>query len=269
MAKHLSALLLTAAFALSACATNAELQPTVQEEALAEELQSASIVPATAEEREAIRGQDLLTQAAFWAEALELNPGDHEASVELSIVVRKLGNAGRAAEIARQGLALRPQSVELQTALGLALTAAGQGQQAVEPLSRAARARADDWQVLNALGVALEQSGRSGAARERFAQALMIAPDEPAVLSNLGLSHALAGEPERAEEFLRRAMAVDTATPQVRQNLALVLALQGRFDEAEEVALMDTTPEMAEANMAYVRDMMSSPRRWDTAAGER
>ena len=144
MAARLSAPVLTAvltgALALSACATNAELAPTPQEEALAEELQNASIVPATAEERAAIKSQDLLTQAAFWAEALELNPGDHEAAVELSIAVRKLGNAARAAEIARQALALRPDSPELQTALGLALAAAGQGEQAIEPLSRAAAA---------------------------------------------------------------------------------------------------------------------------------
>ena len=93
---------------------------------------------------------------------------------------------------------------------------------------------------------------------------MAIAPDEPSILSNLALSHALAGEPEQAEPLLRRAMDNDLASPQVRQNLALVLALQGRFDEAEQIAAIDSTPEMAAANMAYVRAMMTSPRRWDS-----
>ena len=56
----------------------------------------------------------------------------------------------------------------------------------------------------------------------------------------------------------------DLASARYGQNLALVLALQGRFDEAERIASIDTTPEMAAANMAYIRTLMSSPRRWDS-----
>lgn len=267
MATRLSALLLMTSISLGACATSAELAPTEQEEALAAQLQSASIVPATADERAAMENQDLLTQAAFWAEAMELNPADHEAAYKLASVVRRLGNARRASEIARQALALRPQSSELNRELGLALTASGQGGEAIEPLSAALRNAPDDWRLINALGVAFDQAGRSAQARERFTQALLLAPGEPAVLSNLGLSYALAGDPERAEDFLRRAVASGSVDSQVRQNLALVVALQGRFDEAEQIALEDVTPEMAEANMAYVRDMMSSPRRWDDLRG--
>jgi Flp pilus assembly protein TadD len=266
MRARLSATTLAAAFALSACATSGELAPTEQEEALAADLESRSIVPATEAEREAIGNQDLLTQAAFWAEAHQLNPGDLEAAVQLSTVLRKLGNTERAREVARQGLALYPDDADLLASYGMALTALGQGQQAIEPLSRALNERGEDWRLVNALGVALEQAGRSEAARARFNQARGLAPGEPAILSNLALSHALAGEPEEAERLLRTAADSDRATPQVRQNLALVLALQGRFDEAEEMALVDTTPEMAEANLDYVRSMLSTPRRWDALA---
>ena len=258
----LSAIVLSSA-ALSACATHAELQPTEQEEALAAELQARSIVPATREERAAIRNQDLLTQAAFWAEAYELNPADKEAASELSGVLRRLGGAPRAAEIARQALALYPDDPDLLASFGLALVAAGQGGEALEPLGRVAPQRAGDWRLLNASGVALEQSGRPGRARARFEEALRLSPGEPAVLNNIAMSQLLNGDPEAAEAALRHALQSDRAGPEVRQNLALALALQGRFEEAEEVAVIDVTPTMAEANLDYVRALMSNPRSWD------
>lgn len=265
MSMRLSAATLTAASALvlGACATTAA-PPTAQEAALVLELESRSLVPATAAERQSVANQDLLTQAAFWAEAYEMNPADREAATELARILRLLGSAPRAIEVARQALALFPDDAGLLGAYGLALAAEGRGQQAIEPLTRASRLQPDNWRLINALGVSLEQAGRTTAARARFEEAMAIAPDEPSILSNLALSHALAGEPEQAEPLLRRAMDNDLASPQVRQNLALVLALQGRFDEAEQIAAIDSTPEMAAANMAYVRAMMTSPRRWDS-----
>ena len=248
---------------LTACATTGELEMSEQEEAVAQALESRSIAPATAGERAAVENQDLLTQAAFWAEAYDLNPADREAAFKLSTVLRRLNGAQRAADIARQALALYPDDAELLMARGLALTAAGQGAQAIEPLSRAHQADPDNWRVLNAMGVALDQTGRADRARSRFEQALVLSGGEPSVLNNLALSVMLGGDPERAESLLRRAADDDTAGPEIRQNLALSLALQGRFDEAEAVALVDSTPEMAEQNLAYVRALMSSGRTYD------
>lgn len=262
MRARLSAIALTSLI-IAGCSTTSELQMSEQEEAVAEALESRSIAPATEGERAAIENQDLLTQAAFWAEAYELNPADREAAFKLSSVLRQLNSAPRAAEIARQALALYPDDAELQTAFGLALTAAGQGAQAVEPLSRAHRNTPDDWRILNALGVALDQSGRSERARSRFEDALRLSGGEPSVLNNLALSVMLDGDPERAEALLRRAADSETAGPEIRQNLALALALQGRFDEAETIALVDSTPEMAERNLDYVRALMSSGRSYD------
>lgn len=259
--------LITSALVLSACATSAELAPTEQEVALAEQLQARSIVPATEEERAAIENQDLLTQAAFWAEAYELNPGDRQAAYKLSSVLRQLNSTQRAAEVARQALALYPDDVELLGAYGLAMLAGGRGQLAIEPLSRALMQDRSDWHLVNGLGVALDQSGRSDQARAHFREALTLQPGEPSILNNLALSHLMAGEPEQAESVLRQAMSALNAGPQIRQNLAMALALQGRFDEARQIALIDSTPEMAEANLDYIRALMSSPRRWEQLRG--
>lgn len=259
------ALALLAASAVSACATSR----TAEEQELASAMEArASIVPAGVAEREAIRTQDLLTQAAFWAEQHELNPGDREAAIEFVRVLRNLGNHQRAAEVARQSMALYPDDADLLHLYGTSMTTLGRGGAAIEPLSRARAARPGDWRIVNALGVAYEVAGLSEEARNRFREALQIAPGEPAILSNLALSHAMNGEAERAETMLREAIARPGAGPQVRQNLALVIALQGRFDEAERLARTDVSAETAEANMAYVRAMLTTQRRWDAIRGD-
>ncbi|WP_019959979.1 tetratricopeptide repeat protein [Woodsholea maritima] len=262
----LSALGLSCLTALAGCATSQSAQGlarSVEEDALADEVLGQNIAPSTASERAAIENQDLLTQAAFWAEAYELNPADLEAATKLSTVLRKIGGTQRAAEVSRQALALYPDNIELQANYGLALVQLGQAQSAIEPLSRAAQSDPTNWKVINGLGIALEQTGRSDGARVRFQEAVVVSGGEPSVMANLGLSYALDGDLDQAEDYLRRALSHERAGPEVRQNLALVLALQGRFDEAERFALIDSTPTMVEGNMAYVRALMSNPRRWD------
>lgn len=251
--------------ALAACATSR----TAEEQELATAMEArATIVPAGQAERQAIRTQDLLTQAAFWAEQHDLNPGDREAAVEFVRVLRALGNDQRAAEVARQSMALYPDDPDLLYLYGVSLTTSGRGGAAIEPLSRARAARPGDWRIANALGVAYEVAGLSEEARNRFREALSVAPGEASILSNLALSYAMNGEAEHAERMLREAIAQPGAGAQVRQNLALVIALQGRFDEAERLARTDVSEETAEANMAYVRSMLTTQRRWDALRGD-
>ena len=254
-----------AALALAACATTGRSD---DEEALAATLDATDIIPASADERAAIRSQDILTQAAFWAEAHDLNPSDLEAATELSTVLRRLGNSIRAAEVAQQTLALYPDDPGLLYALGASLAAAGRGAIAIEFLARANQIEPGNWQTLNALGVSYEQAGDSNRARAVFREAMSFGPGQPSILSNLALSYALGGEAETAERMLREAMIRPGVDPTVRQNLALVMALQGRFAEAETMARLDVTPEMAEQNMNYVRAMLTTQRRYDAVRSQ-
>jgi len=259
MRKHF-ALAPLGALLLAACATTA---PTEQEQAVIDSMNANSIVPASATERQAIRSQDVLTQAAFWAEAHELNPTDLEAALELSRALRQLGNHQRAAEVARQTLALYPENADLLLAHGSALAAAGRGAAGVESLRRASQLEPGRWEIFNALGIALEQAGQSDGARTAFRSALTLSPGQPSILSNIAMSYVTSGDPDTAERMLREAMIRPGADATIRQNLALVIALQGRFDEAEEMARIDVSPQMAEANMAYIRSMLTSRRRYD------
>jgi Flp pilus assembly protein TadD len=114
------------------------------------------------------------------------------------------------------------------------------------------------------MGVALDGLGRHGEAQLAYAAALALQPGEASVLCNLGLSQALDGDLKKAEGTLRKASAAPGADAQVRQNLAFVIALQGRFDEASLLARQDLPPEIAAQNIAYVKTMLSTTRRWDS-----
>ena len=103
----------------------------------------------------------------------------------------------------------------------------------------------------------LDQLGRHDEARRYYASALKIVPEEPSVLSNLGLSYVLSKDLPKAEEALRRAYATGRADARVRQNLGLVVGLQGRFSEAETIVKADLPADEAEANVAYLKEMLS------------
>ena len=47
--------------------------------------------------------QDLLTQAKFWAAEYDKNPNEYEASLKYARVLRAIGSAPRAAEVAAAG----------------------------------------------------------------------------------------------------------------------------------------------------------------------
>ncbi len=258
---HLAALV-TAAASLTACATAPEMTP--NEQALVDDLQNNSLAPATVEARKAVKREDTLTQAAFWAQEYENSPADRQVALEFARASREIGRPARAAAVANQALAIHPNDKDLLAVLGAALIEDGRAAAAVEPLQRAARLEGDNAHVLVYLGAAFDHDGRHEEARRAYADAMAAGGETPQLLSNIGLSYALDGDAETAEDYLRRAAALPGADARVRQNLALALALQGKFDEAEVIALQDVSAQTATANVNYVRSMISRPRRWES-----
>jgi Flp pilus assembly protein TadD len=82
----------------------------------------------------------------------------------------------------------------------------------------------------------------------------------------MGLSYAMTNDLNAAEQHLRRAVKMPGATSQIRQNLALVVGLQGRFDEAREMFNRELAPDQVEANMQYIRALLTQQNRWDVIA---
>jgi Flp pilus assembly protein TadD len=203
--------------------------------------------------------------AGYWGERYRANTKDAEAAIRYAQALRATEQRAQAAAVLEQSSMENPHNKQVLGAFGRALADVGRYEQALDVLERAHTPDQPDWHILNVQGAVLDQLGRHAEARRHYASALKMHPDDPSILSNLGLSYALTNELKRAEETLRRAAAQPSAAPKVRQNLALVVGLQGRFAEAERIVSADLPPAEAEANIAYLRDMLAQHKEWKKA----
>jgi len=187
----------------------------------------------------------------------QANPGDPEAAMAYAKALRATEQRAQAVAVLQQASMRNTNNMKLLGAYGRALADAGEYAEALDALERAHTPDNPDWRILNAQGAVLDQMGRHDEAQRHYSAALKIVPNEPSVLSNLGLSYLLQKNLKRAEFTLRRAVGQANASPKVRQNLALVVGLEGRYAEAEKIASADLPPAEAEANVAYLRQMLS------------
>jgi Flp pilus assembly protein TadD len=195
--------------------------------------------------------------ASAWGERHRANPSDPVAAINYAQALRASGQRSQAVAVLEQAALNNPKNAGVLGAYGRALADAGNYQQALDVLNQAHTPERPDWRILSVQGAVLDQMGRHDEAQRYYATALKIVPDEPSVLSNLGLSYALSKDLVRAEMTLRKAVSRTGAEPRVRQNLALVVGLQGRFAEAETIARADLPPDLAAANVAYLRQMLA------------
>jgi Flp pilus assembly protein TadD len=194
---------------------------------------------------------------AYWGARYRANPGDANAAMGYARALRATDQNAQAVAVLQQAAFHDPHNMQLLGEYGRALAAVGQYAEALDALGRAHTPDNPDWRVLNAQGAVLDQMGRHPEAQKYYFTALKIMPNEPSILSNLGLSYALMKDLKHAEATLRLAAAQPNPEPKVRQNLALVVGLEGRFAEAEKIARADLPEAQAEANVNYLREMLS------------
>ncbi|MGO7728981.1 tetratricopeptide repeat protein [Rhizobium johnstonii] len=201
-------------------------------------------------------------------QAYEKNPRDPVTGVSYANLLRMNGRDTQALAVMQQVAIANPADRNVLAAYGKAQAAAGQFQQALDTIGRAQTPDRPDWKLISAQGAILDQMGRASDARQRYRDALDIQPNEPSILSNLGMSYVLTGDLRTAETYLRSAASQPTADSRVRQNLALVVGLQGRFPEAEQIARRELSPQQADANVAYLRGMLSQQNSWQKLAAK-
>jgi Flp pilus assembly protein TadD len=197
-----------------------------------------------------------------WGARYRANQADPDAAVKYAQALRAIGQRAQAAAVLEQAAMHNPDNRTVLGAYGRALADNGNFQQALDVLNKAHTQDQPDWRILSVQGAVLDQMARHADAQRYYASALRLKPDDPSVLSNLGLSYALSKNLPQAEATLRRAAEQRGAEPKVRQNLALVVGLQGRFQEAETIAGGDLSPAEAQANVAYLRQMLAQQQQW-------
>jgi Flp pilus assembly protein TadD len=203
------------------------------------------------------------------AAAYKRNPNDRATIIYYAAALRANGQNDQAVAVLEGGVRRFKGDQEMMVGYAKALSAAGRFDQALNIIDGAINPASPGWNALMVKGAILDQSGRSKEARAAYAEALKIAPDQASIRANLGLSYAMTNELDKAESELRLAVRMRGATSQVRQNLALIVGLQGRFDESRALFAAELPPDQVEANMAYIRALLTQQNRWDLIKGQR
>lgn len=226
-------------------------------------LTTGSVNPSGSKPIAHMSGLELRSALESYRVRYERDPDDKEIAISYASVLRMTGNDEQALAVMRKAAITHSRDKTVLAAYGKALAGAGQFAAALDAIQRAQDPTQPDWQLLSAEGAIYDQTGRPDEARRRYQRALDIAPNEPSILSNLAMSHVLQGDLSTAESHLRTAVQQPGADSRVRQNLALVVGLQGRFAEAEDIAQRELSPEQAQTNIAYLRQMLAQQASWN------
>jgi Flp pilus assembly protein TadD len=198
---------------------------------------------------------------AEWTRRYQSAP-NRDNALGFAQALRNADRTAQAVEVLQRAMMQSSNDVGVASAYGKALAANGEFEEALKVVRAANNPRTPDWRLTSAEGAIQDQLGNPSEARRLYQEALKLAPEEPTVLNNLGLSYVFTNELSKAEATLRRAATNPAADSRVRQNLALVVGLQGRFEEADRLAAAEMPPEEAQANIAYLRGMLSQPDTW-------
>lgn len=215
-----------------------------------------------------LSGPQAHATVAQLASRYSAEPRNKSLGIHYAAALRASGQSGQAVTVMENLMAVYSGDAEVGLAYGRALAAHGRFQQALSVVDNAINPIAPDWEALSVKGAVLDQMGQHAQARQIYSQALTLAPNQSSLHANLGLSYAMTGELAQAETHLRQAVSMPGAASRVRQNLALVIGLQGRFADAQALYASELPPDEVEANMAYIRALLTQQNRWSTIRGD-
>lgn len=215
-----------------------------------------------------LSGPQIQATVADLTQRYRSDPRNRELGIHYSAALRAAGQNSQAVIVMENLMAQHGRDPDVGLAYAKALSSEGRFEQALTVVENAINRVAPDWEPLSVKGAILDQMGQHQPARQAYTQALLLAPERPSLHANLGLSYAMTGELDSAERHLRQAVSLPGASSRVRQNLALVLGLKGQFEQARAIYAQELPPEEVEANMAYIRAMLTQQNRWDAIRGD-
>ncbi|MBB3997888.1 tetratricopeptide repeat protein [Aureimonas pseudogalii] len=258
--RSLAAAGLLSLLALAGCQTSRDRTGSIGRPDVASSTSTAMAAPVR--DLSQLSAADLAGAVKVYGASYEKNPKDKGVGLTYAAALQATGRNDQSLAVMQQVAINHPTDRDVLAAYGKALAAAGELPKALETVRRAQTPDRPDWRLLSAEGAILDQLGERQKARILYEKALVLQPEEPSVLSNLGMSALLANDLPTAETYLKRAAAQPGADARVRQNLALVVGLQGRFDEAKSIATSVLSPDEAQANTAYLKQMLSQRNTW-------
>ena len=164
--------------------------------------------------------------------AIAHDPASAEAYLNLGIALAGKGRAADAATTYRKALEIDETYAEAHSNLGVALASTGHGEDAIAHYRRALELNPALAEIHANLGAALAGAGRLDEAIPEFEKFVELKPDSGAARHNLGRALASRGRLEEAIAQLRKAVALEPRAAEFHNSLAVSLVYARRADEA-------------------------------------
>jgi len=168
-----------------------------------------------------------------WEKALELNPDDAKAHVNLGMALVETGRIEEGVEHYRRANQLDPGSPDPYDQLGVVLARAGRYREAIPYFEQALRRNPEDATALTNLSGALALTGTRLDEAVRYGERLLANnPDSPQVYVNLAIALSKLGRLDEAIRHLQKAAELSPDNASIQNNLGAALAQRGRITEA-------------------------------------
>lgn len=194
----------------------------------------------------------------YWSKEYAKDPKSTKALLSYTRNLRALGQREQALAVLQAASDNHGTNREYLGEYGRLALEAEQVTTALKLLEQADDPGRPDWRVINARGIALSKLTRYQEAVPVLERALAASPGQTSVVNNLALAYTMDGQAARAEQLLSQIADQPNADPRIRQNLALVLGLQGKHVQARAQLAQDLSPEQADANIAFMRQMVKA-----------
>jgi len=194
-----------------------------------------------------LRKENYSQALEFFKKALELDPGNPEAHLNLGMTYMDMHSPQLAEPELQAAVSLKPLYSNARNALGMLYVGEGRTAEAEEQFRRSVEIDPNLTAYGN-LGLIHWRRGEAKLAEQEWRQALKLAPNDSSLLNNLGLA---CGKQERYPEavsFFRKAIELQPNDPNPHSNLGIAYEKSGQHGPAETefLAALSLSPQKFE-----------------------
>lgn len=226
MLKACRKILLLSTLALTACASQPQLEGGNGREFTIDELKQRAEVASYAGAY-----SDALVQ---YQQILDKEPDNVEALIGAGEALLAATQPVRADNYFERALKIDSKNIQAREARALSWLMSGKYAAAQKSLLNLVDDGVDRWRVWNALGVIADLDGDYARSAGYYQKAIALASEKAMLHNNLGYSQIMGHNYAQAEASLRNALLLEPGNPRAVNNLSISIAWQKRYNEAVE-----------------------------------
>jgi Flp pilus assembly protein TadD len=192
----------------------------------------------------------------MWRKAVELDPEDERARVNLGYALDHDGLLDEAAVNYRKAIEIAPEHAAAYNNLALDLLQGGKLDEAIDVWTAGLAIDPGNAREQTNLGTALYQKERFDEAIEHCRKALEVNAGDADAHNTLGLAYSRQGRIDDAIAEFQSAVSINGSSLQYQNNLGRVLAQRGRFNEA--VPHMERAAELSNRREPAILSILAS-----------